>query len=183
MKKQFKFLIPVFIVLVCCQTETSGQPGRATFNSPEVKEDRTVTFRFLAPNAKEVKLSSQFITGQQNMIKDDRGVWSITLGPVDPDIYPYCFIVDGIQVADPKNSWIFPNEGFQNSLVEIPAENTQVYTVQNVPHGTVSYRYYYSDELGTRPLVVYTPPGYEQAVNEKYPVFFLLHGPARVMPT
>jgi len=130
----------------------------------------------MARNAKDVKLSTQFISGQQTMIKDENGIWSITLGPVEPDIYPYCFIVDGLQVADPKNSWVFPNEGFQNSLVEIPAGNPQVYTVQNVPHGTVSYRYYYSDELGTRPLVVYTPPGYEQAVNERYPVFFLLHG-------
>jgi enterochelin esterase family protein len=130
----------------------------------------------MAPNAKEVKISTQFIDGQQNMTKDDKGLWSITLGPVEPDIYPYCFIVDGIQVADPKNSWIFPNEGFQNSLVEIPAETPQVYSVQNVPHGTVSYRYYYSNELGTRTILIYTPPGYGQALNEKYPVFFLLHG-------
>ncbi|MFO7620382.1 MAG: alpha/beta hydrolase-fold protein [Bacteroidales bacterium] len=176
MRKQFKILIPLFVALSWIPAEISGQPGRVVFNSPEVKEDRTVTFRFLAPNAKEVKLSSQFITGQQNMIKDDRGVWSITLGPVDPDIYPYCFIVDGIQVADPKNSWIFPNEGFQNSLVEIPAGKPQVYTIQNVPHGTVSCRYYYSNELGTRPLLIYTPPGYDEAKSEKYPVFFLLHG-------
>jgi enterochelin esterase family protein len=110
------------------------------------------------------------------MTKDANGIWTITLGPVEPEIYPYSFIVDGIQVADPKNSWIFPNEGFQNSVIEIPDATPKVYSIQNVPHGTVSYRYYYSKELGTRPLVIYTPPGYEQNVNEKYPVFFLLHG-------
>jgi enterochelin esterase-like enzyme len=176
MKKLFKILIPAILVIIWNSPDSSGQPGRQSFISPEVKADRTVTFRFLAPNAKEVKLSTQFITGQQAMTKDDNGVWSITMGPVDPDIYPYCFIVDGIQVADPRNSWIFPNEGFQNSLVEIPAENPQVYSVQNVPHGTVSCRYYYSNELGTRPILIYTPPGYEEAKNEKYPVFFLLHG-------
>jgi enterochelin esterase-like enzyme len=176
MKKLFKILIPAILVIIWNSPDSSGQPGRRSFISPEVKADRTVTFRFLAPNAKEVKLSTQFITGQQAMTKDDNGVWSITMGPVDPDIYPYCFIVDGIQVADPRNSWIFPNEGFQNSLVEIPAENPQVYSVQNVPHGTVSCRYYYSNELGTRPILIYTPPGYEEAKNEKYPVFFLLHG-------
>jgi len=176
MKYFFKIVLLTFLVIYLYPSDLSGQPGRQSFISPQVNPDRTATFRFMARNAKDVKLSTQFVSGQQAMTKDENGIWSITLGPVEPDIYPYCFIVDGLQIADPKNSWVFPNEGFQNSLVEIPAGNPQVYTVQNVPHGTVSYRYYYSDELGTRPLVVYTPPGYEQAVNERYPVFFLLHG-------
>ena len=176
MKYLSKVVFVTLLAVVMFPFETSGQPGGPEFISAEVQKDRTVTFRFMAPNAKEVKLSTQFIDGQQNMSKDDKGIWSITLGPVEPDIYPYCFIVDGIQVADPKNSWIFPNEGFQNSLIEIPADTAQIYTVQNVPHGTVSYRYYYSDELGTRTLLIYTPPGYEKSLNENYPVFFLLHG-------
>lgn len=176
MKYPIKNVFITLLAIAMLPLNMSGQPGRPGSVSPEVRKDGIVTFRFLAPNAKEVKLSTQFIAGQQNMTRDDQGLWSITLGSVDPDIYPYCFLVDGIQVADPKNSWIFPNEGFQNSLVEIPAGTPQVYTVQNVPHGIVSYRYYYSDELGTRPLLIYTPPGYEQSVNEKYPVFFLLHG-------
>jgi len=162
--------------MLVLQNEATGQSGRTGIISPEIHKDRTVTFHFLSPNAREVKLSTQFINGPQSMTKDSEGVWSITLGPVDPDIYPYCFIVDGIQVADPNNSWIFPNEGFQNSVIEIPADNPQVYTVQNVPHGTVSYRYYFSNELGTRPILIYTPPGYEQSSKVKYPVFFLLHG-------
>jgi enterochelin esterase-like enzyme len=176
MKYLSKVVFAALLAVVLFPFETSGQPGGPEFISAEVLKDRTVIFRFMAPNAKEVKLSTQFISGQQNMTKDDKGIWSITLGPVEPDIYPYCFIVDGIQVADPRNSWIFPNEGFQNSLIEIPADTAQIYTVQNVPHGTVSYRYYYSDELGTRSLLIYTPPGYEQSLNESYPVFFLLHG-------
>jgi enterochelin esterase-like enzyme len=176
MKYLVKILFLSLLTVFLFQQEAVSQPGFQSFTSPEVNKDRTVTFRFRAPNAESVKLSTQFIAGQQDMKKDDNGVWSITLGPVDPDIYPYSFNVDGIQVADPRNSWVFPNEGFQNSLVEIPAETPAVYTVVNVPHGTVSYRYYFSNELGTRPLVIYTPPGYEESPNEKYPVFFLLHG-------
>lgn len=168
------FLTILFIFIIT--GEGYCQPGRQAFVSPEIHKDRTVTFQFRAPDAKEVKLSTQFVSGLQDMKKDENGIWSITLGPADPDIYPYCYVVDGIQVADPRNSWIFPNEGFQNSVLEIPAETPQVYSLQNVPHGTVSYRYYFSDELGIRPVVVYTPPGYEQSANEKYPVFFLLHG-------
>lgn len=176
MKSLCKIVLVTILAIVLFPCETAAQPGGPGLISPDVQKGRTVTFRFRAPNAKEVKLNAQFIAGQQSMIKDDKGVWSITLGPVEPDIYPYCFIVDGIQVADPGNSWIFPNERFQNSLIEIPADTAQIYTLQNVPHGTVSYRYYYSDELGTRPLVIYTPPGYEESSNDKYPVFFLLHG-------
>jgi enterochelin esterase family protein len=95
---------------------------------------------------------------------------------VKPDIYPYNFIVDGTSVADPKNSAIFPNEGFQSSLVEITGATPLVHTVRNVPHGTLSYRYYQSPELGTRPVVIYTPPGYEKDSKTRYPVLYLLHG-------
>ena len=110
------------------------------------------------------------------MKKDSAGVWSVTLGPVNPDMYPYSFVVDGIQVADPKNSAIFPNEGFQNSIVEITGSKPLVHTLQSVPHGTVSYQYYDSPELGARPVVIYTPPGYEKDNAKKYPVLYLLHG-------
>jgi enterochelin esterase family protein len=110
------------------------------------------------------------------MTKEANGVWTVTVGPVKPDMYPYNFIVDGVQVADPLNTSIFPNEGFQNSIIEVTGEKPLVHTVQNVPHGTTSYRYYNSAELGTRPVLVYTPPGYEKESAKKYPVLYLLHG-------
>ena len=110
------------------------------------------------------------------MVKGDSSVWTVTLGPVKPDMYPYNFQVDGIQIADPKNSLIFPNEGFQNSIIEITGDVPLVHTIQNVPHGTLSYRYYNSPELGTRPVLVYTPPGYETDTKTKYPVLYLVHG-------
>jgi enterochelin esterase-like enzyme len=153
------------------------QPQRAVeIVSPQVNSDNTVIFRYLAPNAKEVKLNAQFEKAHVPMAKDSSGIWSVTVGPVKPDMYPYCFVANGISVADPRNSWIFPNEGFQNSLVEIKGSSPLVHTFQNVPHGTVSYRYYNSPELGTRPVVIYTPPGYERHSSIKYPVLYLLHG-------
>ena len=144
--------------------------------SPQVNADNTVTFRYLAPNAKDVKLNAQFEKAHVPMTKDSSGIWSVTAGPVKPDMYPYCFVVDGISVADPRNTAIFPNEGFQNSLVEITGKSPLVHTLQNVPHGTVSYRYYNSAELGTRPVVIYTPPGYEKDPKATYPILYLLHG-------
>ncbi len=103
-------------------------------------------------------------------------MWSITRGPVSPDIYPYNFVVDGTSVADPRNANLFPNEGFQSSLLEVTGSTPLVHTLQKVPHGTVSYRYYTSPELGERPVVIYTPPGYEKESNKTYPVLYLLHG-------
>lgn len=154
-----------------------GQPPAAVvINSPEIKSDNTVTFRYRAPDAKDVKVSTQFEKSPVGMKKDTSGVWSVTLGPVKPDIYPYNFIVDGTSVADPRNSAIFPNEGFQSSLIEITGLKPLVHSLQNVPHGTVAYRYYSSPELGARPVVIYTPPGYEKNNKEKYPVLYLLHG-------
>lgn len=154
-----------------------AQPPRGpVVNSPQVKQDNTVVFNFLSPNANEVKLSTQIEKSQVLMTKDSLGVWTATVGPVKPDIYPYHFIVDGTSVADPRNSATFPNEGFQSSLVEVTGAAPLVHTLQNVPHGTVSYRYYNSPELGIRPVVIYTPPGYENDTKTKYPVLYLLHG-------
>lgn len=175
--KQIKIRIPLLLVLLCVSFLLISQPGQGpVFFSPQVHPDKTVTFRYLAPLAREVKLSAQMEKAPVAMTKDISGVWSATVGPVKPDLYPYHFLVDGIQVADPRNTAIFPNEGFQNSLVEITGDTPLVHTIQNVPHGTLSYRFYQSPELGARPVVVYTPPGYEKTMETKFPVLFLLHG-------
>ena len=139
---------------------SDGQITAPNFDSYEVSRDNMVTFRFLAPNAKEVKLNSQLAQGSQLMTKGDNGIWSVKLGPVKPDMYPYHFVVDGVTVADPRNTAIFPNEGFQSSIVEITGSSPLIHTIRNVPHGTLSYRYYHSAALGTRPVVIYTPPGF-----------------------
>mgnify|MGYP003296336920 CR=1 FL=1 len=80
--------------------------------SPEYNADGSVTFRCQAPNATKVELECQMFSGTKPMTKDERGVWTITVKPDQPDIYPYAFQIDGTQVADPNNMFIFPNEGF-----------------------------------------------------------------------
>ena len=167
----------VFSAVLCICSMASGQPTRGpVVVSPQVNSDNTVTFRYLAPLAKEVKLSIQFEKTPVAMTRDTVGLWAVTVGPVKPDMYPYHFVADGLQVADPRNTAIFPNEGFQNSVVEVTGDTPLVHTLQNVPHGTLSYRYYNSSELGTRPVLIYTPPGYETNTAAKYPVLYLLHG-------
>jgi len=143
--------------------------------SPIVHSDRTVTFNFRAPNAKKVEVITQFTRGNQELKPGSNGVWSVTLGPGRAEPYPYNFIVDGVSVADPNNVHLFPNERFKSSLVDIPGEQPAIYSAQNVPHGEVRYCYYQSQKLGIRPLLVYTPPGYQDGA-EKYPMFYLVSG-------
>ncbi len=184
MNQQLISRLWLFLVIFCLYSGAMAQPpGGPTVVSPQVNTDNSVTFRLMAPAAKDVKLNAQFEKTPVAMTKDAQGVWSVTTGPVKPDMYPYSFIVDGISVADPKNSAIFPNEGFQNSVVEITGTTPLVHTLQNVPHGTLSYRFYTSPELGQRPVVVYTPPGYETDTKATYPVLYLLHGTTDVEET
>lgn len=175
MRKLFNINILIVLALLLISQEVLAQRGQPII-SPEVHSDKTVTFRFRAPNASSVMLNTQIEEEPKQMTKDANGVWSITVGPVKPDIYPYLFNVDGIQVSDPSNPNIFANERFKNSLVDIPGNTPLIHAEQNVPHGKIAYRYYNSKTLETtRRMVVYTPPGYEEN-NKKYPVLYLIHG-------
>ncbi len=149
----------------------------AGVKSPEYNADGSVTFRCQAPDAQKVELECQMFNGTKPMEKDAKGVWTITVKPEQPDIYPYAFRIDGTQVADQNNMYLFPNEGFKYSLVDVRGEVPSVQDMQDVPHGKVSYRYYFSKTCGIeRPLCVYTPAGYNPAGDEKLPVFYLIHG-------
>jgi enterochelin esterase-like enzyme len=151
-------------------------PRPPQLESPVVHPDRSVTFSFRAPNAKKVELSAQFLKANQPLQADTNGIWSITVGPIEPNLYPYNFVVDGVGVADPANQDLFPNERFKSSLVDVPDDKPSVYSIQDVPHGDLTYCYYQSKTLGrTRPLVIYTPPGYRES-KKKFPVFYLVSG-------
>jgi enterochelin esterase-like enzyme len=168
---------PLLTGLLLVASLALGQPPRGPLVvSPQVHADKTVTFRYLAPAAQGVRLGGQFLKAPTPMTKDEQGVWSVTVGPIAPDIYPYNFQVDGISVMDPANVAFFPNERFKASLVDIPGDQPLVHALKDVPHGTVSYEYYPSVGGTTGSLVVYTPPGYDKNPTKKYPVFYLISG-------
>jgi enterochelin esterase-like enzyme len=162
---------------VAISTIAVSQPPRGPFVvSPQVNPDKTITFRYLAPRATEVKLSAQFLKSPVSMTKDSIGIWSTTVSAVKPDIYPYSFQVDGVTVMDPANVSFFPNERFKASLVDVPGDTPLIHALRDVPHGTITYEYYPSVEKTTGSLVVYTPPGYDKDSRKKYPVFYLISG-------
>ncbi len=150
----------------------------ATPSSTVCNADGTVTFYYKNDNAKKVEVDVQF-AGKHAMQRDKKtGQWTVTLGPAAPDMYPYHFEVDGVSIMDPLCEQYFPNEGFKNSLLEIPAPNSSLpHDIRNVPHGTVEYIHYYSKSLGaTNNAIVYLPPSYTADVDKHYPVFYLISG-------
>jgi enterochelin esterase-like enzyme len=159
-----------------------AQPGFAppgpVVVSPEVKTDRHVVFRLLAPKAEAVGVFTTDIPGgfrPRPMTKGDKGIWEVTLGPIDAGTYRYLFNVDGVLVADSRNQDVSESNGNAWSVVSIAGSDFMDTT--DVPHGTVARVYYRSTTLGrTRRMHVYTPPGYEADTAARYPVLYLLHG-------
>jgi len=78
-------------------------------NSPEIHADRTVTVRLFAPKASEVVLMGspgilEFTKKPVPLQKDEKGVWSTTIGPLPPGFYTYGFAIDGgLRMPDPAN--------------------------------------------------------------------------------
>lgn len=175
----FRRLLPIVVICVSLLVapDTQAQaPRPPQLQSPVVHADRTVTFSVRAPNAQKVELSGQFQKGNQAMSKDTNGVWTTTTGPLEPNLYPYNFVIDGVSVADSANQDLFPNERFKPSLVDVPGDVPALHSMQDVPHGELTYGYYQSRTLQrTRPVVIYTPPGY-RAGKARYPVLYLVSG-------
>lgn len=151
------------------------QPPPTPLISPEVHPDRTVTFRLRAPNAKEVLLARE---GAQRvpMQKDDKGVWTLTTDPLEPDYYGYSFVIDGVSMMDPGANLIKPNLLNPSGMVHVPGEGL-TWETANVPHGEVHHHFYHSSIVGDdRDYYVYTPPAYDPAAKQMYPALYLLHG-------
>ena len=164
------------------QKDTEGLiPFSAPLNSPDVKDDHTVTFRLKAPEAREVKLTGAILTeldkGREGIpfTKGDDGIWTLTIGPLTPDIYMYHFNVDGIQICDPSNTYAAFTAMPPYSQLVIHGDGPAYYDAKNIPHGNVTRHIYHSDVTkGERELYVYTPPGYDP--DKKYPVLYLVGG-------
>jgi len=185
--KRHPWLLPIFIAVVTlsgwAQSPAAAPAARPAQQqppppvvSPEVHADRSVTFRFRDPNAKEVMLALEG-TKPQAMQKDDQGVWSITTAPLEPDYYGYSFVADGVGLTDPSNHLMKTNLLFQSNMVHVPGSTPEVWDTTEVPHGVVHHYFYHSGVVGDdRDYFVYTPPGYDPASDKRYPVLYLQHG-------
>jgi enterochelin esterase-like enzyme len=159
-----------------------GTAPASAVTSPDVRPDRRVTFRILAPEAQKVELRSPGdipgIGGRgvalPQLTKNPDGVWEATFGPLPAGAYRYVFVVNGLTVVDARNPMTSQTNTTVYSLAVVAGSD--VFDTKNVPHGAVASVHYNSTALGgIRRMHVYTPPGYETN-RERYPVLYLLHG-------
>ncbi|MDO4959801.1 MAG: galactose-1-epimerase [Prevotellaceae bacterium] len=173
MNSKFKLMMALALGVA---TSSFAQFPMRPYKSTVVNEDGTVTFQYRNNKAKSVSVDVQF-AGKNEMQKDQTGMWKVTLGPAAADMYPYNFVVDGVSIMDPQCEQYFPNEGFKNSLLEIPGKSALPHDIKNVPHGCMEYVNYFSKSLNyTNNAIVYLPPSYYKEPNKKYPVFYLISG-------
>src|SRR5246500_1672833 len=171
------FLSLTLILGLAFGSAASAQTAPAPVVSPEVHSDNRVTFRFRAPNVKEVALSLEGTPKDATMQKDKQGVWSVTTEPLTPDFYGYAFVADGVHLIDPSNSLLKPNLLNTTSQVHIPGPASLPWEVGDVPRGELHHHFYKSAVVGDyRDFYVYTPPGYDARGKQTYPVLYLLHG-------
>ncbi|MCF0177574.1 MAG: esterase [Bacteroidales bacterium] len=166
--------------------------GGSQIVSPQINEDGTVTFRYQNPKAVRVQLNGDFlpttkmevpgygtfeVAGAVDLKESANGVWEYTTPqPVAPEFYNYNFVVDGHKEIDMNNVFVNRDIATLTSVLLVPGDYADLYMVQNVPHGTISKQWYYSETAGfNRRLSVYTPAGYEGG-KVKYPVLYVLHG-------
>jgi len=177
--------LTAFSLAAIYSTAVSGQAPRRepplsdTLQSPEVSSDHRVTFRIIAPKAAEVTLTGDWLGSAPppKLSKDERGVWSITLGPFEPSIYIYSFNVDSVAIPDPINPRMKLRARTSASLVEVKDDAPAFWEARDVPHGGIEINWEKSKAIGgeTRAIWIYTPPDYAKTTR-RYPVLYLLHG-------
>jgi len=175
----------VFLLFVLCGLAIAQEakpvpappPQRPPWlSTPEVHSDNSVTFRFLAPNAQEVKLAREGAEPVA-MQKDDKGVWTVNTAPLPPDYYGYSIVVDGVRSLDPYNHGLVPNLLSPGNFVHVAGPPSLPWELNDVPHGEIHHHFYRSAVAeDDRDFYVYTPPGYDPASKKTYPVLYLLHG-------
>ena len=154
---------------------------RPRVQSPVVNADGTVTFNFYDPTAQAVSVFGDFkeISGQQlDMTRQDNGIWTVTTSPLAPELYSYSLTVDGQRFIDPANSYVNRDISTLSNIFIVSktdSDKGHLYTVNNVPHGTLSRVWYDSPTLGQqRRMTIYLPPTYDG--KKRFPVMYLLHG-------
>ena len=184
------FLLASMAAVALSQIPGGSRPEPAI--SPGIGPDNRVTFRIKAPRASEVLVSASVGTlnpkpagatkdqpGMWNipMQKDASGLWTVTIGPLEPEVYRYAFLVDGVRGIDESNPSVRPGGAVLWSYFEIPGNPPRFDELRDVPHGSVQYRTYRSSQSKTlRNVVIYVPPDYDRYPSRKFPVLYLLHG-------
>ena len=170
----------VFCVLFSIASIAQQNVGfrQANIISPQINSGNTVTFRLKAPAAKTVYVRGDWEVnkGIGEMQKDASGIWAYTTPNLPSDLYMYSFLVDSVRTLDPQNAFSYRDVGNLFNIFILNQGDGDNYSVNDVPHGSITKVWYPSTQYHTeRRLTVYTPANYANS-RLKYPVLYLLHG-------
>jgi enterochelin esterase-like enzyme len=153
-----------------------GTPAPTNIRSakyPQILPDSRVVFRIKAPDAQKMQID---LGKKYDMARDTGGYWQLTTDSISEGFHYYSLLIDGVAVADPASE-TFNGMSRNASGIEIPFSGGGYYSIKDVPHGDVRIKRYYSTVTNSwRRFYIYTPPGYDNDANEKYPVLYILHG-------
>ncbi len=154
----------------------AGAPAATNIRNagyPQILSDNRVLFNVKAPDAKKVQID---LGKKYDLIKDTAGVWKITTDSISEGFHYYSLLIDGVAMADPA-SQSFYGMGRMASGIEIPFTGGAYYALRDVPHGDIRLKKYFSKVTNSwRQMNIYTPPGYDEKQNDKFPVLYILHG-------
>lgn len=160
---------PVCTVLLCLLA--------AGTQAQTVDSNRRAHFSLLAPEAKKVQAD---ICGKKyDMVRDEKGVWTVETDPLVVGFHYYFLLVDGVSVIDPALPETYYGCCRQAGGIEVPeGKDGDYYRPQRgVAHGQVRSVTYYSESKNEwRRALVYTPAEYETSGKKRYPVLYLQHG-------
>ena len=167
------------MTFTCMAQQQLGQRPRV--KSPVINADGTVTFNLYAPSAQRVSVSGDFEEihdKRLDMEKQENGVWTVTTEALNPELYSYSLTVDGQRFIDPGNSYVNRDISTLSNIFIVTKnanDKGHLYSVNDVPHGTLSRVWYDSPTLGQqRRMTVYLPAAYDG--KKRFPVMYLLHG-------
>jgi enterochelin esterase-like enzyme len=183
MKSLRHFLVVTFLLYGPVAAQTDSVPATTNVGNeqyPRIGKDLSVTFRLKAPEAKKVQVrgGAGLVKEAFDLTRGGDGVWTGTTPPAVPGFHYYWFVVDGVIVNDTASRSFF-GWGRDGSGIEVPETGTEgdFYAAKQVPRGEVRVCWYDSKITGRlRRAHVYTPPGYDQQPQTRYPVLYLQHG-------
>lgn len=171
-------LVSAAVAALLCSLPASAQWGPRTPNdtlqSVRVLPNGNTLFSIYAPKARQVSLAGDAVPyGKPLTPKEKNGVWTFEVPGIKAGVYRYHFVVDGVQVYDPKS----PTTTQLGAVAVIEPNGPEFFSYNpDIAHGAMAVRSYWSKTSNqTRTMRVWTPAGYENS-KTKLPVLYLVHG-------
>ena len=157
------------------------------YKSVVVNEDRTISFCYCGEGKRVSVYGDFFYVGEDStrytdlrskrvkMKRESDGCFHATTRPIQPEVYTYCFKVNGKRKNDPLNNdtaWQMTHKW--NIVTVGGTTQTELYQQPALLGTFRQLSWYSSAEHLNRRVNIYLPVGYSDTL--RYPILYLLHG-------